>query len=341
MARVVFSAAATAAGPTSPGETGADCLRSHSNTPGRQGTVGGDARPGGRREPALARRVSAIIAIVTSRDENRRLKSAPPGEAGGAGQVEMPFAIVQGAPLTELPKDLYIPPAALEVFLEAFEGPLDLLLHLIKRQNLDILDIPIAQITEQYMRYVELMKELRLDLAGEYLVMAATLAEIKSRMLLPRAEEAEEEDPRADLIRRLRDYERYKQAAQDLNALPRLERDFFSALIEFPDKSARVKPPEVPMGALLRAFAEVLQRSEAFSHHHVQREPLSVRERMTIILDGIDIKDFKEFQDFFTVEEGRAGVIVVFLALLELLKEALIEVAQNDLNGPIYIKAAA
>lgn len=303
--------------------------------------AGGEAGRGRRREPTLAGRFSAIIAIVTSRDENRRLKSVPLDDSGGAGQVEMPFAIVQGAPLTELPKDLYIPPAALEVFLEAFEGPLDLLLHLIKRQNLDILDIPITQITEQYMRYVELMKELRLDLAGEYLVMAATLAEIKSRMLLPRAEEAEEEDPRADLIRRLRDYERYKQAAQDLNALPRLERDIFGALIEFPDKSARIKPPEVPMDALLRAFAEVLERSEAFSHHHVQREPLSVRERMTIILDGLNIKDFKEFQEFFTVEEGRAGVIVVFLALLELLKEALIEVAQNDLNGPIYIKAAA
>ena len=306
-----------------------------------RGAAGGEAGPEGGPAPALADRFSAIIAIVTSRDENRRLKSVPLDDSGGAGQVEMPFAIVQGAPLTELPKDLYIPPAALEVFLEAFEGPLDLLLHLIKRQNLDILDIPITQITEQYMRYVELMKELRLDLAGEYLVMAATLAEIKSRMLLPRTEEAEEEDPRADLIRRLRDYERYKQAAQDLNALPRLERDIFGALSEFPDKSARIKPPEVPMDALLRAFAEVLQRSEAFSHHHVQREPLSVRERMTIILDGINIKDFKEFQEFFTVEEGRAGVIVVFLALLELLKEALIEVAQNDLNGPIYIKAAA
>ena len=321
------------------------CLRSHSNTPegpGAAGAVGGETGPGAAGSRPPAGRFSAIIAIVTSRDENGRLKPAAPDDAGGgAGQVEMPFAIVQGAPLTELPKDLYIPPAALEVFLEAFEGPLDLLLHLIKRQNLDILDIPIAQITEQYMRYVELMKELRLDLAGEYLVMAATLAEIKSKMLLPRADEAEEEDPRADLIRRLRDYERYKQAAQDLNALPRLERDFFGALIEFPDKSARVKPPEVPMDALLRAFAEVLQRSEAFSHHHVQREPLSVRERMTIILDGINIKDFKEFQEFFTVEEGRAGVIVVFLALLELLKEALIEVAQNDLNGPIYIKAAA
>ena len=317
------------------------CLRSHSNTPGRLGAAGavsGETGPGA----APAGCFSATIATVTSRDENGRLKPVPPDDAsGGAGQVEMPFAIVQGAPLTELPKDLYIPPAALEVFLEAFEGPLDLLLHLIKRQNLDILDIPIAQITEQYMRYVELMKELRLDLAGEYLVMAATLAEIKSRMLLPRAAEEEEEDPRADLIRRLRDYERYKQAAQDLNALPRLERDIFGALIEFPDKSARIKPPEVPMDALLRAFAEVLQRSEAFSHHHVQREPLSVRERMTIILDGINIKDFKELQDFFTVEEGRAGVIVVFLALLELLKEALIEVAQNDLNGPIYIKAAA
>ena len=253
----------------------------------------------------------------------------------------MPFAIVQGAPITELPKDLYIPPDALEVFLEAFEGPLDLLLYLIKRQNLDILDIPIAKITDQYMRYIELMDELQLELAGEYLLMAAMLAEIKSRMLLPRPQtQEEEEDPRAELVRRLQEYERYKQAAAEIDQLPRYERDVFGVIIEFPDRMAEVKKPEVSMDSMLKIFADVLQRAELFSHHHVQREPLSVRERMTFILDRINAQDFTDFKDLFTVTEGRAGVIVTLLAVLELIKEALIEMVQNEINGPIYIKAA-
>ncbi len=260
---------------------------------------------------------------------------------GNAGQVEMPFAVVQGSPLTEIPKDLYIPPDALEVFLEAFEGPLDLLLYLIKRQNLDILDIPIAQVTEQYMRYIEVMEELHLELAGEYLVMAAMLAEIKSRMLLPLPAEDEEEDPRAELSRRLQEYQRYKQAAEYINALPRLERDISGTIIDFPDKSTRIKPPEVPLAVILRKFAEVLQRAEAFSHHRIQREPLPVRERMALILDKVNSSDFTNFGDFFAVEEGRSGVIVVLLAILELLKESLIDIVQNEINGPIYIKAAA
>jgi len=258
-------------------------------------------------------------------------------------QAEMPFAVVQGAPLTELPHDLYIPPEALEVFLEAFEGPLDLLLYLIKRQNLDILDIPIAEITAQYMRYIELMKELQLELAGEYLLMAAMLAEIKSRMLLPRpaGEGEDEEDPRAELVRRLQEYERYKQAAEDLDALPRLERDLVGVIVEFPDMKQVQKPPSVSLDDILHAFADVMARAEMYTHHMIHREPLSVRERMTIVLDNLRDRDYVEFGELFTVEEGRPGVIVSLLAILELLKESLIDMVQNEINGPIYVKAAA
>ncbi|MBI2970002.1 MAG: segregation/condensation protein A [Gammaproteobacteria bacterium] len=254
----------------------------------------------------------------------------------------MPFAIVQGSPVTQIPHDLYIPPDALEVFLEAFEGPLDLLLYLIRRQNLDILDIPIAQITEQYMRYIDLMEELHLELAGEYLVMAAVLAEIKSRMLLPPVDfEQEEEDPRAELVRRLQEYERYKQAAEDIDTLPRLERDLFAAVAEFPGRRSQQKPPQVPLDAVLRVFADVLRRAEFFSHHHVQREALSVRERMSLVLERVRDDEFIEFGRLFSVEEGRAGVIVALLAILELLKQSLIEMVQNEINGPIYVKAAS
>jgi segregation and condensation protein A len=257
-------------------------------------------------------------------------------------QAEMPFAIVQGAPITEMPKDLYIPPDALEVFLEAFEGPLDLLLYLIKRQNLDILDIPIAPVTVQYMRYIDLMDELQLELAGEYLVMAAMLAEIKSRMLLPRPpSEDEEEDPRSELIRRLQEYERYKQAAEDIDILPRYERDLFGTIVEFPYRTTNQAPPEVELDVILKAFADVLSRAEMFSHHHIQRETLSVRERMSLVLERVRADEFSEFKNLFVLNEGRAGVIVAFLAILELLKESLIEMVQNDINGPIYVKAAA
>jgi len=265
---------------------------------------------------------------------------SPEHLAGGQG--EMPFAIVQGEPMLELPSDLYIPPDALEIFLEAFEGPLDLLLYLIKRQNIDILDIPIAEITAQYMQYIELMEVLQLELAAEYLVMAAMLAEIKSRLLLPRpTSEEDEEDPRAELVRRLQEYERYKKAADDLDRLPRYERDIFSTIAEFPDKRIRHEPPRVSLDSLLTAFAEVLARAEMFSHHHVQREHLSVRERMSLVLTRVSADRFIEFRELFTVEEGRAGVIVVLLAILELLKESLIEMVQNEINGPIYVKAAA
>lgn len=258
-------------------------------------------------------------------------------------QEEMPFALVQGEPWTKLPRDLYIPPDALEVFLEAFEGPLDLLLYLIKRQNLDILDIPIAEITRQYMDYIELMKNLRLELAAEYLVMAAMLAEIKSRMLLPRPvnEEGEEIDPRAELVRRLQEYERYKTAAEDLDALPRLGRDVFIAEADAGERKIVRLLPEVTLKELLLAFKEVLQRAEMFSHHHVQREPLSVRQRMSDVLSTLQTGGYREFTALFRPEEGRLGVVVTFLALLELVKEMLVEIVQTELYGPIHIKATA
>jgi len=266
--------------------------------------------------------------------------TAPPTEHAPQ-QSEMPFAYVQGAAVTTLPKDLYIPPDALEVFLEAFEGPLDLLLYLIKRQNLDILDIPIAEITRQYMDYIELMKDLRLELAAEDLVMAAMLAEIKSRMLLPRPVEAEdEEDPRAELIRRLQEYERFKQAAEDMDGIPRMERDTFPINVEAPEKQVIARPPEVSLQELLIAAKQAMSRAEMFSHHHVQMEPLSVRERMSMVLSRVGSGEFTSFTALFRLEEGRMGVVVALLAVLELIKESLIELVQSEPFAPIYIKAA-
>jgi segregation and condensation protein A len=258
-------------------------------------------------------------------------------------QSEMPFAIVQGEPVTSLPRDLYIPPDALEVFLEAFEGPLDLLLYLIRRQNLDILDVPIAEITHQYMEYIELMKEIRLELAAEYLVMAAMLAEIKSRMLLPRVpqEEGEEHDPRAELVRRLQEYERYKTAAEDMDSLARIGRDVHTAIAEMEERKIVRLVPEVSMKELLIAFKEVLHRAEMFSHHHVQLEQLSVRQRMADVLAGLQNQEFREFSSLFTPEEGRRGAVVTFLALLELIKQTLVELVQAESFGPIHVKAAS
>jgi segregation and condensation protein A len=258
----------------------------------------------------------------------------------GAVQVEMPFAMVLGEPLTEMPRDLYIPPQAMEVFLDAFEGPLDLLLYLIRRQNLNILDIPIAEITRQYMQYIEVMTELQLDLAGEYLVMAATLAEIKSRMLLPRAApqgDGLEADPRAELVRRLQEYERFKQAALRLDEVPRLERDTWVASAEFNDRRVVKVLPEVTLKELLIAFKEVAVRSEMFAHHHVHREPLSVRARMSDILSNLQPGVFQEFSGLFQQEEGRMGVAVTFIAILELKREGLLEIVQNEAFAPIHI----
>lgn len=257
-------------------------------------------------------------------------------------QQEMPFAVVQGVPYTSLPKDLYIPPDALEVFLsEAFEGPLDLLLYLIKRQNLDILNIPIAEITKQYIEYVELMKDLHLELAAEYLLMAAMLAEIKSRMLLPRpVEEDDEGDPRAELVRRLQEYERFKQAAEDMNELPRVERDLNPVELVVPDRKVVKLPPRVEMKDLVYALRDVMVRADNYAHHHIQMEPLSVRERMSIVLKSLNSDNFSDFSDLFNPEEGRAGVVVTLLAVLELIKQSLIELVQAEAFGQIHVKAA-
>lgn len=266
--------------------------------------------------------------------------SAPPPMT--PEQVEMPFAMVNGEPVTELPRDLYIPPQALEVFLEAFEGPLDLLLYLIRRQNLDILDIPLAEITRQYMRYIELMQDLQLELAGEYLVMAATLAEIKSRMLLPRPKSAEgdgEEDPRAELVRRLQEYERFKRAAESIDALARLERDHFVAGAELRDRQVVRSLPEVTLKEMLLAFQEVVVRSEMFAHHHIQREALSVRERMGHILSSLELDGFVEFVRLFKPEEGRMGVTVTFMAILELVREGLIDIVQSEPYAPLHVRS--
>jgi len=254
-------------------------------------------------------------------------------------QRETPYAIVQGAPMLTFPQDLYIPPDALEVILEAFEGPLDLLLYLIRRQNLDILDIPIAEITDQYMEYVELMKDLRLELASEYLVMAAILAEIKSRMLLPRpTPQEDEEDPRAELVRRLQEYERFKQAALDLDALPRLGRDVFITRARIPPGQVRRLPPTVDLHELLLALREVLARADLYLSHRVERESLSLRERMAKVLERMQGAGFVPFVHLFELGEGRAGVIVTFLALLELIRDASIDLVQPEPFAPIHAR---
>ena len=255
-------------------------------------------------------------------------------------QSEMPFAVVYGEHITALPRDLYIPPEALEIILEAFEGPLDLLLYLIKKQNLDILTINVAEITRQYMTYIDLMQSLELELAGEYMLMAAMLTEIKSRMLLPRQKaEEEEDDPRAELIRRLQEYERFKKAAEDIDQLDRLDRDTFIASAQEPDRHQQRPHPSVDMREVLLALAEVVKRAEMFESHKVHFEPLSTRERMTRVLDSLRDNQFLPFVTFFTVEEGKRGVIVTFLAIMELIKEGLIEIVQGENFDPIHVKA--
>lgn len=262
---------------------------------------------------------------------------------GATAPQQLPLGFLNGEPIIDLPHDLYIPPEALEVFLEAFEGPLDLLLYLIKRENVDILDIPLAEITRQYMEYVEILKGLRLELAADYLVMAAMLAEIKSRMLLPRPAElaGEEDDPRAELVRRLQEYERFKRAAEDIDRLPRLHRDLFPASVALPEMSVDKPQPRVELRDMLFALKDVLVRSENFAHHHIRRETLSVRERMTRVLSIVRNDQFSEFTSLFPVEEGRMGVVVTLLAVLELIKEGLIELVQTEHYGPIHVKALA
>ena len=249
-------------------------------------------------------------------------------------------AWVRGQPLSDLPDDLYIPPDALEVFLDAFEGPLDLLLYLIRKKNLDILDIPVAEITEQYVQYVELMRELKLELAGEYLAMAAILAEIKSRLLLPRIESTrdEEEDPRAELIRRLQEYERFKQVAEELNDLPQVGKDIFPTHV-LPELNHNSTPPPLELKELVLAFFEVLKRADLLSSHRVEKEHLSVREKMSQLLNLISEREYLSFIECFNPKEGRIGIVVSFLAVLELLKIGLIDIVQTEPFETIYLKS--
>jgi segregation and condensation protein A len=268
----------------------------------------------------------------------------PPSETvdnQAGAQQELPFALVYGQAVTEMPLDLYIPPDALEVFLEAFEGPLDLLLYLIRKQNIDVLDIPVAEITRQYMGYVELMQSVRLELAAEYLVMAAMLAEIKSRMLLPRSSEIieDEEDPRAELIRRLQEYERYKAAAEGIDQLPRVGREHVVPRLDAPEARARKLLPAVSLEELLVSMAEVLRRADMFESHQITRETLSTRERMSEVLERLKGGAFVPFAELFTVAEGRLGVVVTFMAVLELIKESLVELVQNEAFAPIHVRA--
>lgn len=258
-------------------------------------------------------------------------------------QQEMPLAVVHGQPVLQIPQDLYIPPDALEVILEAFEGPLDLLLYLIRRQNLDILDIPVADITRQYVEYIQAMHEMRFELAADYLVMAAMLAEIKSRMLLPRAvnEDGEEEDPRAELVRRLQEYERYKKAAEDIDALPRQDRDTAPVQAFVPDRAAVRLPPPVELKELLLALHDVFKRAELYTQHAIKRDALSVRQRMGELLTRMADGAFHRFESLFTVEEGRLGLVVTFLGLLTLAKEQLVEIVQEAPLAPIYVKSLA
>lgn len=261
----------------------------------------------------------------------------------GRNAAEAP-AVVRGKVLRDLPADLYIPPEALRVILDAFEGPLDLLLYLIRRQNLDILDIEVAAITDQYLHYIDLMKTLELDLAAEYLLMAATLAEIKSRLLLPqpRRDEETDADPRAELVRRLQEYERFKLAAERLDDLPRLERDLRVAHAAKPELAKRRAHPEVDRRELLMAFAEVMHRAALQQSHSVSFEGLSVRERMSEVLARVGkSRGFVPFASLFDVTEGRAGVVVTFLALMELLRESLLELVQSESFAPIYVRPAA
>ncbi len=267
-------------------------------------------------------------------------EATEPVHAHTPQQQEMPLALVKGQPVLQMPQDLYIPPDALEVILESFEGPLDLLLYLIRRQNLDILDIPVAEITAQYVSYIGVMEDLRFELAAEYLVMAAILAEIKSRMLLPRppSDEGTESDPRAELVRRLQEYERFKKAAEDIDSIPRMERDTAVAHAFMPDRIVQRAPPDVDLKEMLLALRDVLKRADMFSRHAIHREALSVRERMSIVLERLGDGQFHGFETLFTPEEGRMGVVVSFLAILELAKERLLEIVQENALAPIFLR---
>lgn len=253
---------------------------------------------------------------------------------------ESVIATISGEAVTKLPVDLYIPPEALKVFLDAFEGPLDLLLYLIRRQNIDILNIPVMRITEQYLEYINIMQDMKIELAAEYLLMAAMLAEIKSRLLLPRPqeEEGDEEDPRAELVRRLQEYERFKKAAEDLDNLPQESRDTFRAKAKPPEFERKMPEPQVDMKELVLAFNNIMSRAKLYAHHKIQLETYSVRERMSIILERLNSSDHVQFSLLFTVEEGRKGAVVTFIAVLALLRDSMIEIVQPENYAPIYLK---
>ncbi len=260
-----------------------------------------------------------------------------------AEQLELKvLARLYGEPMTQLPLDLYIPPDALEIFLDSFEGPLDLLLYLIRKQNFNILDIPMAEVTRQYLVYVDQIREHHLELAAEYLLMAAMLIDIKSRMLLPvrKADTGEEvEDPRAELARRLLEYERIKQGAMEIDRLPQLGRDFVAATI-FLDQTVTLQLPDVQLVDLRAAWADVLRRARLTQHHHITREELSVREYMTVVLRTLQHRRFAEFKDLFDSSRGVPVAIVTFVALLELARESLVEITQAEAYAPIYVRLA-
>ena len=273
-----------------------------------------------------------MVDIKTSNPPNLEEKLSNPR------QEELFLATVKGKETT-LPDDLYVPPNALEILLDSFAGPLDFLLYLIRKQNLDILDINVAKITVQYTSYIELMDAMQVELAGDYLVMAAYLAELKSRMLLPRPEEqAEEEDPRAELIKRLQEYQRYKEAAERIDQIPRLDRDIFAANAKLPEFTTETPLIDVPLEELTIALSEVMRRAEQSKAHLINFEELSTRERMSHILERMKSESFIEFTSLFNVKEGKIGVVVTFLAILELLKDSLIEIVQSEEFGPIHIK---
>lgn len=267
-------------------------------------------------------------------------------KSSGSGvmlQQVLPFALLRGEAMVEKPQDLFIPPDALEIILEMFEGPLDLLLYLIRKQKFDILDLPISPITTQYMTYVDLMKDIKLELAAEYLVMASILAEIKSRLLLPKqAVEEDEGDPRAELVRKLQEYEVIKKAAENIDELPRLDRDNFIAKVELAENFVpETLNSQVDLAELVSALQGIIKRTKAYEHHHIQKESLSTRERMAHILATLKNANkeqpYCDFSDLFTIKEGKSGVVVTFLAILELIKESLIECVQTKVYGEIRV----
>jgi len=304
---------------------------------------GAEAHPpaDGRNEAVAPPVNDAGAADGTTAASGRKKKGKQADDSKPDPDADLPvLALIHGEPLRRIPNDLYIPPDALEVLLDTFEGPLDLLLYLIRKQNFDILDIPMAKVTAQYLAYVDEIRARNLELAAEYLLMAAMLIDIKSRMLLPvkKADSDEEvEDPRAELARRLLEYERIKYGAAQIDALPTLGRDFVRAQVHL-DHTAEIRLPDVSADDLRAAWAEVLRRAKLVQHHQVQRESLSVREHMSEILRKLQNLRFAEFHELFDLEQGTTGVVVTFVAMLELARESLLQITQAEAFAPIYVR---